>query len=486
MATTIKCDKCGNQIEITEAIRKELEEKVLQEFQAKHQEEITNLNKKIEEINKSKEEEIEKVKKDIYQEAEKVANDKVKKEYDKKLELSKGEIETRDKENKELQEQTKELLQQLREAKGAKNKLEIEYQKKLFEEEDKIKQEAKKEAEVKLGLKIAEINKKLDDADKQIKEKDEKLKEAEDKELQLRKERRELEESKEKLKLEVARKVDEGRERIRISAIESAEEEYKLKFKDKDKIIGDMKKQIEDLKRKAEQGSQQAQGEVLEVELEEILNSNFPQDNIKPVPKGKEGADVIQEVINQTGHQCGTIIWESKRTKTWNDNWIDKLKDDQREAKAEIAVLVSTILPKNCKILSSINGVWVVGCELIYGLATVLRSSLIQVYSTRMAAVGKGEKMEILYNYLSGPEFKQKVESIMEAFIELQEDLNQEKRAMNRIWSKRQKLLDRVIDNTSTMVGDMQGIIGASMLQIKSLNFKSLPSGIELSVSEES
>ncbi|GAH00685.1 unnamed protein product [marine sediment metagenome] len=120
MATTIKCDKCGNQIEITEAIRKELEEKVLQKFQAKHQEEITNLNKKIEEINKSKEEEIEKVKKDIYQEAEKAANDKVKKEYDKKLELSKGEIETRDKENKELQEQTKDLLQQLRETKGSK------------------------------------------------------------------------------------------------------------------------------------------------------------------------------------------------------------------------------------------------------------------------------------------------------------------------------------------------------------------------------
>jgi len=486
MATTIKCDKCGNQIEITEAIRKELEEKILQETRVKHQEEIGSLNRKLEEFNKTKEEEIEKIKKDIYLDAEKIATDKVRKEYNNKLELSEEEAESKDKENKELQDEAKELIKQLREAKGAKDKLEIEYQKKLLEDEDKIKQEAKKEAEVELGLKIAEINKKLDDADKQIKEKDEKLKEAEDKELQLRKERRELEESKEKLKLEVARKVDEGREQIRISAIESAEEEYKLKFKDKDKIIGDMKKQIEVLKRKAEQGSQQAQGEVLELELEEILNSNFPQDNIKPVPKGKEGADVIQEVINQSGHQCGTIIWESKRSKVWSDTWINKLRDDQREAKADIAVLVSTILPKNCKILSSINGVWVVGCELIYGLATVLRSSLIQVYSTRMAAVGKGEKMEILYNYLSGPEFKQKVEGIMEAFIGLQEDLNQEKRAMNRIWSKRQKLLDRVINNTSTMVGDMQGIIGASMLQIKALNFKSLPSGIELSGSEES
>jgi hypothetical protein len=475
MTTTIKCDKCGNQIEITEAIWKELEEKVLQESQAKHQEEITNLNKKIEEINKSKEEEIEKVKKDIYQEAEKAANDKVKKEYDKKLLEEEEKFQKREQEISVKEETISDKVKELDEAKKL---LDSQVEKKVKEATEEIEKKAKQNAEENISVE-------LEDLKNQSKEKDEKLKEAEGKELQFRKERREFEESKEKMKLEVARKVDEGREQIRISAIASAEEEYKLKVKDRDKKIDDMKKQIEDLQRRAEQGSQQAQGEVLELELEEILNSNFPQDNIKPVQKGKEGADVIQEVINQSGHQCGTIIWESKRTKTWNEAWIDKLKDDQREAKADIAVLVSTILPKNCKGFSSINGVWVVGCELIYGLANVLRSSLIQLHSTRMAAVGKGEKMEILYNYLSGPEFKHKVEGIMEAFIGLQEDLNQEKRAMNKIWSKRQKLLDRVINNTSTMYGDIQGIIGASMPQIEALELKSLPSGIELSDSEE-
>lgn len=351
--------------------------------------------------------------------------------------------------------------------------------------EDKIKEKTK-EIEIKAKEKaIQEASSELVDLKSLLEEKDNKLKEANKAELELRKEKRKLEERELNIELELARKLDEEKGKVRDSAINSVREEYELKAKDKDKRINDMKKTIEELKRKSEQGSQQAQGEVLELELEGILNSNFPQDNIKPVQKGKEGADVIQEIINTSGHQCGSIIWESKRTKTWSDNWIDKLKEDQREAKADVAVIVSIALPKDFKGLSSINGVWVIGCELIYGLASVLRSNLIQLYSARMASIGKGEKMEIIYNYLSGSEFKNKVEGIMEAFIGLQEDLNHEKRSMNSIWSKRQRLLDKVINKTSAMYGDIQGIIGASMPQIESLDLKSLPSGKELPDEED-
>ncbi|MBA7586390.1 hypothetical protein ES708_28388 [subsurface metagenome] len=248
-----------------------------------------------------------------------------------------------------------------------------------------------------------------------------------------------------------------------------------------------MKKQIENLKRKAEQGSQQAQGEVLELELEDILNSNFTSDNIKPVPKGIKGADVLQEVISPSGQHCGTILWESKRTKTWGDNWIEKLKDDQREAKADTAVLVSITLPKGCKDFSSLSGVWVICFDLVIALATVLRTSLLQISNIKLSSVGKNEKMEILYKYLTGPEFSQRVESIIETFKDMKDGLEQEKRAINKIWAKRDKQIEKVVNSTSGMYGDMQGIIGSSsMRKIEALELKSLPSGIELSDSEGS
>lgn len=354
------------------------------------------------------------------------------------------------------------------------------------------KRELEEEASQKIKLEIARIEKEarqkaeesfaieMKDLKAQLLEKDKKLQEAQSIELELRRQRRELEEKQKTLNLEVVRKLDEEKSRIREEIAKALEEEHRLKDLEKEKQIKDMLKQIEELKRKAEQGSQQLQGEVLELDLEDALKTNFPLDQIEPVAKGKKGADLLQRVYNNYGRPCGTIIWESKRTKGWSEGWIEKLKDDQREAKAEIAVLVTTTLPKEVNHFEMINGVWVTHPTLAICLAMALRTNLIQLANTRLSAIGKNEKMEALYSYLSGPEFSQRIEAIVESFIVMKSDLDQEKRAMNKIWAKREKQIERVITNISGMYGDMQGIVGASLAQIRSLELKPADESEEL------
>lgn len=345
--------------------------------------------------------------------------------------------------------------------------IEEEYAQKMRLERARLEKELRQRAEEKIALELKDLQ-------SQVAEKELKLKEAQKAELELRKERRELEERQKTLELEMHRKLDEGKALIREEAMKNLSEEHRLKDLEKDKQIKDMLKQIEELRRKAEQGSQQTQGEVLELELEEILKANFPLDQIEPVGKGRRGADILQKVHNQHGQYCGTIIWESKRTKAWAEGWIEKLKDDQQEAKAEIAVLATSVLPKEVANFGYMNGVWVTDYTLTVCLAIALRINLIQVANAKMAAVGKNEKMEVLYNYLSGPEFSQRVEAIVGSFVSMKNDLDQEKRAMNKIWSKREKQIERVIHNVSGMYGDMQAIAGASLPQIKSLELKTL------------
>lgn len=345
--------------------------------------------------------------------------------------------------------------------------LEEENIEKLKLEMARLEKEAKEKAEQTVSIELKDLQ-------AEVAEKEQKLLDAQSKELELRKQRRDLEEKYKNIELETARKLDEERERMREEISKSVAEDHRLKDMEKDKKMNDMLRQIEELKRKAELGSQQLQGEVLEIELEEILKANFPFDQIEPVSKGKRGADILQKVHNQSGQYCGTVVWELKRTKGWSDGWIEKLKEDQREVKAEIAVLVTTALPKEVNSFGYINGVWVTNPTLAVCLAIALRMNLIQVANAKMAAVGKGVKMEVLYNYLSGKEFGQRVEAIVEAFISMRNDLEQEKRAVNKIWSKREKQIERVIHNISGMYGEMQAIVGASLPEIKSLELKSL------------
>ena len=302
-----------------------------------------------------------------------------------------------------------------------------------------------------------------------------KLKEAQDAELEIRKKARELDEEKQAMELTLTRKIDEERKKIREDAKNEVVAERELKDAEKDKVITDLQQQLSEMNRKLEQGSQQLQGEVMELGLEDQLQRLFPLDDIAPVPKGVHGGDVIHGVHDGSQGICGTIVWETKRTKTWSNLWLPKLRDDQRAAKAQMAILVSAELPDGIKSFGQIEGVWVCGWPYAMALATVLRSTLTQLAVAHRVQEGRQDKMEFLYQYLTGPEFKNRVEGIVESFATLQNDLGKERQAMERIWSKREKQLQRAVTNTAGMYGDLQGIAGASLPQIAQLELPETP-----------
>lgn len=433
----ITCPKCGTNIELTEAFTHQVEEKLREEYEKK----LANEKAKLEgRLKKEAEEKLSLELKDLKTQLE---------EKDKRLQVAdKNELDWR-KRQREIEDREKNLN--------------LEVQRKLDEEKEKIK----KEAQDKVSLDLKDLK-------SQLAEKDKRLKQAEDNELELRKRQKALEDREKSFELERQRTLDQERKKIWEDASKKLLEEHQLKDADKDKQMEDMRRQIEELKRKADQGSQQAQGEVLEIELENLLFANFRTDEIKPVPKGIKGADVTQRVITQHGNYCGTILWESKRTKTWSNDWIQKLKDDRREVKADLAAIVSTALPKEFKHISNIDGIWVTDFNGAIGLAMVLRYSLIEVARTKASQVGKTEKMEAVYSYLSGQEFRQRIEGIAEAIITMKSDLDSEKRAMEKIWAKREQQILRAVKNTVSLHGDLQGIIGGALLPIPRLQ---LPSG---------
>jgi len=309
----------------------------------------------------------------------------------------------------------------------------------------------------------------LEDLKRQVTEKTQKITELQQTELDLRERERKLEDDKKSLELEVARKVDAERHKIEAVVSARVAEEYQFREKEHAKQIEDLREQISVMKQKAEQGSQQMQGEVLELELEQLLKTSFPVDLIEPVPKGVPGGDVLQGVTTQTGHHSGVIIWESKRTKNWSDGWVGKLKDDQRAAKADIAVLVTQALPKGVTNFGQQDGVWVTTYACALGLAAALRQGLIQLMHMKMASVSKDEKMEVVFNFLTGSEFRNRVQAIVETFIGMKADLETEKRVCVKRWAQREKQIERIIDNTAGMYGDLQGLIGASMQSIPAL-----------------
>jgi len=248
-----------------------------------------------------------------------------------------------------------------------------------------------------------------------------------------------------------------------------AEDGLKFKVMEKDQTIASMQQKIEELKQKADQGSQQLQGEVQELELENILRAKFPFDVIDPVAKGEFGGDVLQRVISPTGQQSGSILWEAKRTKNWSDSWLIKLRDDQRAAKAEVSVLVSQALPKGVEAFDVIDGVWVTSPRAALPVATVLRHTLLQVSMARQVGEGQQTKTEMVYQYLTGPRFRHRVEAIVEAFSSMQSDLDRERKAIMKQWAKREEQIERVMGATVGMYGDLQGIAGRSLQEIEGL-----------------
>jgi len=336
--------------------------------------------------------------------------------------------------------------------KDLENIIKKDYEKIALEKEQKLKEDMSERFEGQIN-ELKEL----------VNEKDERIKKAEEEERRLRKEARALKEKEESLDLEIERKVDEITQKVL--------EEQRLKMAEKDKKISDMDKQIDELKRKAQQGSIQLQGETMELEFEKYLKERFPDDDIGEVPKGIKGADLIQ-VVKNLGECCGKIMYELKNTKNWSDSWVDKLKEDQRAEKAEISVIVTKVLPPELKTFGNIKGVWVCSYPVALEVSEVLRSNLISLSSIKRSETGKDEKMEAVYDYLSGHQFRQRVEAIVEAFISMKEDLDREKRAIQKNWATREMQILKIVKGTAGMYGDLQGIIGAILPRIESLELE--------------
>ncbi len=301
-----------------------------------------------------------------------------------------------------------------------------------------------------------------------------KLGEAQKAQAELIRKQRELDDAKREMELIVEQRVQASLDGARERAKKEAAESFKLKVAEKELTITSMRKQIDDLKQKAEQGSQQLQGEVQELELESVLSANFQTDTIKPVPKGEFGGDILQEVFGLQNQICGTILWESKRTKNWSDTWLAKLRDDQREAKAEVAVLVSQALPKDLDSFGLIDGVWVIPIRAVVPVASTLRHMLLEIALARQTADGQNTKMSLVYQYLTGSRFRQRIQAIVEAFSNMGEDLNKEKKAIMKQWAKREQEIERVMHATVSMYGDLQGIAGKTLLEVEGLDLKAL------------
>lgn len=321
-----------------------------------------------------------------------------------------------------------------------------------------------------LDQKAREVN----DLQVVIKQRDKKLAEAQKAQAELLRKERELDDAKREMYLTVEKRVQKVLDNTRDQEKRKAEESLGLKVKEKEHIIASMQNQIEELKRKAQQGSQQLQGEVQELELESLLSTKFPVDAIRHVPKGEHGGDVLHVVIGPSGQPCGTILWESKRTKNWSNAWLSKLRDDQRAAKAEVTVVVSQSLPKGTETFDLIDGVWVTHLSAALPIAMMLRHTLIEIATARQASEGRQTKMEMVYQYLTGPRFRQRVEAIVDAFSSMQTDLHKEKRSINKQWAKREEQIDRVMQATVGMYGDFQGIAGKTLQEIEGLELRAL------------
>jgi hypothetical protein len=372
-------------------------------------------------------------------------------EYEKKISEQRKLLEEKDKREEELLQKEKELVEQS-------GRLRIEMEKQMREKAKLIEDEALKESR----LKEEEYEKKLEEQKKNI----DLLKR---KEIEMLNQQREAIDREEQLKLDLEKQMLDREKEIRDKAVRIEQEKHEMKNREYDKMLEDQKRLIDELKKKAEQGSQQLQGEVQELAIEEFLKNNFPFDNIMEVKKGQRGADAIQIVRNNLQQECGKIIYESKRTQAFSDKWIEKLKDDQKNQQAEIAVIVTEAMPGDMEKFGQRQGVWICNYNEIKSLALVLREMLIMTHSVKSVQENKGDKMEMLYSYVTSNEFAQQVETIVEGFHGMLNDLNKEKTAMEKIWSSREKQIRKVLLSTGAMHGSIKGIAGNAIANIKIL-----------------
>lgn len=405
--TQIKCPNCGNVIDVNDILKHQLEESIKKEYQEKF--------------------------------------------------LSS---------QKELQEKNN-LLERQKEEFEAKKKKENE----IFQERlSKITKEKTLEIESYLKKKIEEENQeRIFLYEKELAEKSEKLQELNKMQAEIFKLSREKEELKAVFEAEAQKKLNDELLREREKIRKQENEKNELKFKELLKQLEDQKRLTEEMKRKQEQGSMQLQGEVQELAIEEWLAQNFPLDTINEIKKGVRGADCLQIVNTREIQNCGSIYYESKRTKEFQNSWIEKFKNDIREKKANTGVLITEVMPSDMDRMGMKEGIWICTFNEFKGLIAVLRHSIIQFSTIIKSQENKGDKMEMLYDFLTGNEFRLRIEGIVEGFTQMQDELSKEKRAMMNIWSKREKQIEKVIENTISMYGSIKGIAGNAIQNIQAL-----------------
>src|SRR4051794_28825745 len=418
MDTIITCPNCKTEIPLSDAFKHEIEAGVLAVERARHQHELDAAIKS----------------------AEATAAKKADQEAAQREAALRADAAEEKQRNAELRKQLEKLFAELSGLRRKDEERDLTFQQKLAAEEERIRSEARKNA-------AAEIALQLEKKDREIAAANEKAQQQE-----------------RLLKNQLAAAED----RARAEARKSAEDEYALKLLEKDKQLADARQKVKEAEAKMQQGSQQTQGEVLELETEELLREAFRDDQISEVKKGQRGADITETVIDRRGRNCGTILWETKNGK-WQEAWLAKLRDDQREAKAELAVLVVAQPPADIETFVHREGVWIVHRRSAGDLASLLRFSLIQVFAERINQAGKDEKMEVLYSYLTSVEFQHRIQAIVEGFSNLLDGIEREKRQFKVKWAQREKELRRIIDNTAGMYGELQAVTGRSLPPVAAL-----------------
>jgi hypothetical protein len=319
-----------------------------------------------------------------------------------------------------------------------------------------------KRAQEKVATELADLGARVEEQDAQIRE-------ARARELDLLQQKRKLDEEKAKLDLELARRLDEGRQKIALEVRQSAAEEHQLELRQKELQVEQMKRQIKELQESAEQTRGGLLGEAQEREIEDVLCEKFRSDKIDPVKSGVRGADVLQSVFSNRGECCGKILWESKRARNWSNGWISKLKEDQAAAGADVAVLVCSALPAEVRHMELVDGVWVVGYPYVIPMASALRVALVGIAQAKTIDANRNDSLHEIYDYLTSNDFNRRVRTMVTAFIEMKGDLEAERRSMERMWSKRAKQLDALALNTAGMYGELESLVGTALPAIETL-----------------
>jgi len=480
----ITCPKCGTVFKLTESLAAPLVEQTRLEYEGRIAE-INADTAKREKALLTREKEVStalakvdgQVAEKLKEERSRIIAEEAKKarramsvdleQKDRELADLQGTLKERNAKLAETQKKEAELLRKQRELEDAKREQELTIEQRVRDGVTTEREKLRKEAE-------AAANRKVQEQQQVIDVMQQKLGEAQNAQAEVMRKQRELDDRSRELDLSVEKRVQEGLAAVRDQARKETEDGMNLRVLEREQTIASMKKTIEELKQKSEQGSQQLQGEVQELQLEDVLRANFPRDKVEPVPKGEFGGDVLQHVVSATGLVCGTILWECKRTRNWSDGWLGKLRGDQLGAKAEIAALVTQALPKGIETFGLVDGVWVSRPDTTIPVAVALRSLLEEVALARQAAEGQEGKMELLYKYLTGSRFRQKIQAIVEAFTSMENDLSREKKVMTKQWAKREAEISQVMTSTVGLYGDLQGIAGSTLQQIQGLEMQAL------------